>query len=168
MANLLAHYSPEDVSVTFGTFDISGFVEKEFIVVRREELVYKARPSADGKVTRSAIGNRLYEVRLYLQSSSESNLTLNLIRDIDRSTHMGRLPLLIKDNLGSTMFFSGSAWIEGEPTVGLGVEVSEREWIFRCTESSLVVGGNYEISNGSEDMFRGLRGGLPELRNFLR
>ena len=168
MSNLLAHYSPEDVTVTFGSFDISGVVEKQFIVVRREELVYKTRPSADGKVTRSAIGNKLYEVRLYLQSTSESNLLLNMIRDIDRSTHMGKLPLLIKDNLGSTVFFSGSSWIEGEPTVGFGVEVTEREWIFRCAESTMVVGGNYEVSNGSEDMFRGLRGALPELRNFLR
>ena len=160
---LLAHYSPEDVSVSFGGITIGGFIEGQFVVVRRQELAYNTKTSADGKVVRSASGDRLYEVRFYLHSASESNLDLNLIRDVDAFTHMGIIPLLIKDNLGSTLFFSPSAWIEGEPTVSMGVQVEEREWIIRCTEATMVVGGNFDISSGAEDMFRGLRGGIPNL-----
>lgn len=160
---ILAHYSPEDVTVTFGGFTLNGFMEGQFVVVRRQELIYKTKASADGKVVRSASGDRLYEVRFYLHSASESNLDLNLIRDVDSFTHMGILPLMIKDTLGSTLFFSSSAWIEGEPTVSFGVNVEEREWVIRCTESSMVVGGNFEKSSGAEDLFRGMRGGLPDL-----
>lgn len=161
---VLAHYSPEDVSITFGGYTVRGFMDGQFIVIRRQELIYKTKASADGKVVRSASGDRLYEVRFYLHSGSESNLDLNLIRDIDAATHMGVIPLMVKDNLGSTLFFSPSAWVEGEPTVSMGVQVEEREWIIRCTEATMVVGGNFKPSSKSSDLFRGLRGGLS---NFI-
>ena len=156
--NELAHYSPEDVRVTLGGLSISGMIEGRFIVVRREELHYKTKSSADGLPTRSAQNNDLYEVRLYLHSASESNLDLSLIRDADKVSHLGLLPLMISDKLGSTLFFSSTSWVEGEPTVSLGITVEEREWILRCTGASLVVGGNYRVSSGVEDLSRGIFG----------
>lgn len=158
MSNILAHYSPEDVYISYAGIPLNGLWEGDFVTIRKEGGNFSSRSSSDGMSVRTSNDSGLYEVRIYLHSGSDSNNTLSRLASLDYITKMGKLPLTLKDQLGSTLFFSASAWVESAPIVSLGITITEREWIFKCSDCTMVVGGNENPSGVTEDTLGGLLG----------
>lgn len=139
----LYHYSPKDVSINIaGVFDIQGFVDGTFINLTRDVKPFDSVRAMDGEVARVYRKDESYMLELTLAQSSPSNNILSTIYNIDVATQVGKFPIIIKDNRGSTTFFSLTAWIEDIPQVSFGNDIQPRVWKLRCTQSALYIGGN--------------------------
>ena len=143
----LANYSPEDVVFLLaGVIPLDGFADGTFISVRKSNPIFETVVSADGKVSRTQIENPLYTVTLSLSSYSSSNEFLTAISFADKKTGRGKFPLLVKDNMGTSLFYASLAWIEGAPDMTFGTDVSTRDWVFNCIGVTEIVGGNESIN----------------------
>lgn len=150
----LAHYSPEDVNlVVGGIYQITGYVEGSYISVSKDVPTFTTRESSDGEVSRAHSNSTLYTLTLTLHSASDSNQVLTYLAELDSLTKMAKLPIIIKDSLGQSLFFSPSSWIEQVPDLTFSTNIVERDWIFKCSNSVMNVGGNYSKSSTGQDIF---------------
>ena len=139
----LAHYSPEEVVFLLGgVVQIDGFADGTFITIRKSTPVYETVVSADGKVSRTQVDNPLYTVTLTLAATASSNELLGTIAFADRKTNKAKMPLLIRDHFGNSLFYASLAWIEGIPDTTYTTEVSSRDWTFSCIGVTNIIGGN--------------------------
>lgn len=149
----IALYSPEDVVVLLAGFiNISGFASGKFISVSKDVGIFSTRESSDGVVSRNHAKSGVYTVNLTLASTSESNQALSIAASLDNATKMGMFPFIIKDTLGSTLFFSPKSWIENMPDTPFDVDVTERQWNIKCANAVLMVGGNESPSSMISDL----------------
>lgn len=168
MSSSLMHYSPEDVNVLFGGVSrLSGFVDGTFVRIAKSSPMYTTRESADGNVTRVHKNSQMYDVYITLASTSESNQILTYAARLDELTQMAKFPLLIKDTLGSTMFFSMTSWIEEMPDSSFSTNVESREWKIKCSQAVFNVGGNEGPSSAVTDILNGVAGLAPGLGRLI-
>lgn len=155
----LAHYSPEDVTVLLGgIIELKGFVDGSFIDIRKDTPLFLTKETADGKVVRTHKKSDLYTVSINLTSYSDSNQALTYAALIDKATKMGKFPLIIKDQLGSSLFFALTAWIENMPDSSFAVDIESRQWVIKCADANFNIGGNYEASGALEDVLNSAGG----------
>ena len=156
----IAHYSPEDVSILVaGLLEVKGLVDGSFITIDKEVQPYTTQKTSDGRVARLSISDQTYRVSVTLHSMSDFNSTLTNLWMADELTGMGKFPLMIKDHLGNSMFFSGTAWISEIPSVEYGLNVTDRVWVFTATQCSNYVGGNEKTAGALMSLINGLIGG---------
>lgn len=162
--NTLAHYSPERVTVLLGgAVQISGFVDGTFITVSKDSAMYSTKESADGKPTRTFKKSSIFNVSLTLASTSDSNQLLTYTSGLDTLTQMGKFPLIIKDQLGGTLLFSLTSWIESLPDSDFSTTIDGRTWEIKCSQAVFNIGGNESESGLGEDLINtgfGLVGGF--------
>lgn len=162
--SILSHYSPEDVDIYIaGVLKVKGYAKGTFVNISKDTQRFTTKESSDGVMSRSHSNSRSYSVGITLHSAASFNGVLTRLSEIDNVTKMGKFPLIIKDRLGSTLLFSPTSWIEVIPDTDFGAEILEREWMFKCSNTSLHVGGNESGSSFGEDAFNvgtGLLGGL--------
>lgn len=164
----LQNYSPEDVTVLLaGVKPIQGFIDGTFIEIDKNTQTFQPYRSADGKIARKKDNDFSYTVRFTLMSTSASNDVLDYLAKVDQLTSMGKVPLIIKDQLGSTSFYSATTWIETIPTVTFSTGISERTWVLRSSQGILVNGGNEDASSLLEDTANIVLASLPMLEGLL-
>ncbi len=152
----LASYSPEDVVFLIGgIIPITGFADGTFITIHKASQIYETVVTTDGKISRTQVENPLYTVNLSLSSVAQDNEILTALSFLDRKTGRGKVPILVRDHLGTSLFYASVAWIEGIPDVTYGVDVSNRDWVFNCVGVTEIVGGN-ERSSGVPDVLAAL------------
>ena len=138
-----AHYSPEEVVFLLGgVVQIDGFADGTFITIRKSTPVYETVVSADGQVSRTQVDNPLYTITLTLASTASANEILGAIAFADRKTNKAKMPLLIRDHYGQSLFYASLAWIEGIPETSYATEVTNRDWTFSCIGVTNIIGGN--------------------------
>jgi hypothetical protein len=164
MAELMT-YSPEDVTVLFGgVHTLSGFVDGTFISISKDAPSFATRVSSSGMVSRVRTPDNVYTVGITLHSSSESNQVLSYALILDESTKMAKFPLIIKDHMGSSLFFSPVSWIETRPASDFSIGIEDREWTIKCANATFNVGGNTSESSLGVDA---LNTSLGLIGNFL-
>jgi hypothetical protein len=105
----------------------------------------------DGTVSITKQKYSKWQVSIFLAQSSDSNDLLNGIQKLLFSSNikaMQFLPLIIKDNSGTTMFFAKDVWIEQLPELEFGQSLAVREWVFMCNDVECIIGGNAEDLTG--------------------
>jgi len=143
----IALYSPKDVTVLLGGFyKIDGYASDTFINIRKDVKPFDAMKSMDGEQARLYRKDEGYTIELTLAQSASANNILSAIYNIDVATQMGKFPLFIKDQKGSTTFFAGTAWVEDIPDASFGQSLSTRTWVLGTSEAGLNIGGNQEDS----------------------
>jgi len=164
MSKTLARYSPEDVTVILaGFYTVSGFSAGTFVSINKYSPVFTERQSADGHVSRTHTKSDLYKVNISLASTSDSNQVLTYMSRLDELTFRAKFPVIIKDQLGSSLFFASQCWIESVPSADYSEDVDTREWAICCYGGAFNVGGNYEPSSEMEDILNigsGIIGGV--------
>lgn len=150
----LAHYSPEDVTILVAGFiPITGLVSGTFVSINKNLQPFVAQRTTDGQVARLKNNDQTYSVTLTLQSTSESNDVLTKLWQFDELLLKGKFPLLIKDNLGSSLFFSATTWIESVPVLDFSDTITNRMWMLRSSQAGINFGGNANASGMLEDLF---------------
>jgi hypothetical protein len=167
MSNL-AHYSPEDVIILVaGAVSITGVAEGTFISISKEDAPFTTKISADGIVSRKHTNSQVYNVTLTLHSASSSNDILTKLWLIDEATQRGKFPLLIKDPLGTSLFYSDVGWVSKTPQLDFGDKISNREWTITCTQVDINFGGNENSDLLFQDLLSTQLGRIPGVARMI-
>lgn len=141
---MLRTYDPAQVSMFYGVIEMQGFAEDAAINMEHDEDDWALAVGVDGEGTRSKSNNASATVTVTLMQSSPVNDLLSAARELDRTTPggSGGLPILIKDNSGTTIFSCENAWIQKAPSAELNREATGREWVFRTEKVVALHGSN--------------------------
>jgi hypothetical protein len=120
-------YSPQDVILSVGGYQISGYADGTFISVEREVDAYTKVVGADGEVSRTRSANRSGSLTLTLKQTSNGNAVLGSFMASDEADDSGSFDIILKDNLDNNIF-SSIGWVRKVPTYEYGSEESNREW----------------------------------------
>jgi len=135
-------YDPKNVSVIVGGKILSGFGDGTLILVERNEQMWNLKVGVDGEGTRAKSNNKSGKVTVTLMQSSASNDDLSAFTISDEQSNTGAVPLLIRDNLGTTLVTALTAWVQKFANVEDAKEVSVRTWVLESDELNMFVGGN--------------------------
>lgn len=144
-------YSPSDISITFAGVPIEGFSSDNVVRINRIDPIYTSKRAMDGSVSVTKQKYSKWQVSIFLAQSSQSNDLLNGVQKLLFSADIKALqylPLIIKDNSGTTMFFAKDVWIEQLPELEFGQSLATREWVFMCNDVECIIGGNAEDLSG--------------------
>lgn len=145
MAANLKIYDSDQVSCSFSGIPInSGRPDGEFIRIEQITEDFKSKVGVDGQTTRSKTKDRRAKITVILMQSSDSNIILSAISNIDREAANGAGvgALLIRDIGGTSLYMAAEAWIAKAPDVAFAGEAGPREWTFECAKLIRVDGGN--------------------------
>lgn len=135
-------YDPKQVLVTFGGFTLSGFADGSFVTVERLEDAWSMQIGTDGEGTRSKSNNRSGSITIQLMQTSDSNQTLTALALADELSNSSALPLMVKDNSGTTICVAETAWIKKMPSSEFAREAGPREWVLETDNLVMNLGGN--------------------------
>lgn len=146
MAKLLT-YSPIDVSVSIaGLHTLQGYSEDTFINITKDVKPFDIIRAMDGSIARIYRHDEGFKLELTIAQSSPSNNILSALYNLDTATRIGKFPVFVTDNRGSTRFFALTCWVENIPEVTFSNKMETRTWTLACTQGSITVGGNAEQS----------------------
>jgi hypothetical protein len=132
-------YDAKEVSVVISDRTITGF---NSITVDRAEDSWIDSTGADGEVARSKSNDKRGNIELNLQQTSSSNEFLSSLHNQDEASGNGTFNILVRDNRGTSLHESASAWILKPPASEYAQESGERVWTIRAASLSMNVGGN--------------------------
>jgi hypothetical protein len=135
-------YDPKSVQVIIGGVQISGFADGTFLSIERDEDAFTKVTGADGETSRAKSNNKAGMFTLTLQQTSASNDVLTGFALADELNNDGVVPVLIKDNLGTTTVFTANGWVRRLPTAEFAKEITNREWTLDLADMTYFVGGN--------------------------
>jgi hypothetical protein len=135
-------YDPKLIVVTFGSVTITGYADGTFLTIAGNGDAFSKVRGADGGVDRVNMNQADYAVTLTLKQTSITNDQLSALHSADKLGNAGKLPLVVKDLNGTTLFSAPQAWVAKEPDPEFSAELSNREWRIDTGIASLVVGGN--------------------------
>ena len=160
-------YSPSDVSVIYGLKHIDGFVDGSFISIKRETPVFSHSRSMDGHCAISVQKYSTYTVTITLAQTSSSNQFLHslqktMMKSLTKldstspfsglsslsgiktivSNVISKLPFIIKDSSGNSVFFGTDVWLSEEPEVVYSAGMEGRTWTIKCLNASSSIAGN--------------------------
>jgi hypothetical protein len=138
----LKTYNGSEVSVIIGTRPIKSLAESDAVKVERDTATFTDTVGIDGSVTRSKSSDRRGKITVKVQQTSTDNDYLSACALIDEKSAAGVMPIMIRDQNGTTLVFAEQAWIEKPADISFGKEAGEREWVFRCAKLDVFVGGN--------------------------
>jgi len=142
---MIKTYDAKKVIVSIGGIVLSGFADGAFVTVERDAETFTKQVGADGEVVRSRMRNTSGKVTVNLLQSSASNDLLSALWQIDEATGAGAGAFLMKDLLGTTLAEAQNAWVQKPPSVEMGKEAGDREWVFDTDALKLTVGGQIPI-----------------------
>lgn len=125
-------YSASQVVMSFGGAIVEGW---ETISTSRDLPDFKTVNGIRGKNTRVRNRNTAASVEITLLETSPTNQIFNDIVALDKEIGGARLSFILKDTLGTEVFYSDEAYIEGIANREYAAELGERVWIVRCLSS---------------------------------
>lgn len=165
----VATYSPSDVSVVYGMKHLNGFMDGSFISIKRETALFSHQRSMDGTLALAMQKYSTYTVTLTLAQTSDSNqflhslqkLMLKSLTKLDStspfsglsslsgikttvSNVISKLPFIIKDGSGNSVFFARDVWLDTEPDVTYSAGMESRVWTIKCLNATNSIAGNGE------------------------
>ncbi len=135
-------YDPKEVQLIFGAAIINGFADGSFITVERTSDTWGKFVGSTGEVARAKTNDKSGRLTFQLIQTSASNDILSAFAITDELTNAGILPLLIKDNLGTTILAAAQAWIVKPANVEYARDIVNREWMIDCSSIDMFIGGN--------------------------
>lgn len=142
--NNVRTYDPKQVIATFGPVILSGYMSGTFITVTRNGDLFEKDKGADGSVDRINRNANDFRISVMLKQTSNINDALSLIVAADIRSNTGKLPFIIKDLQGTTLFVAPQAWIAADPNDEYSDALTGREWQFDTGAAVKFTGGNLE------------------------
>lgn len=139
----LALYSPEDVVILLGgIYPITGTHEGSFVAIAEPANKWETTITSDGRVSRTHIKDPTHLVSVTLASTADDNSIFSAWTSADGVLFGAMIPLFIKDNMGTTLFYAPMSWVEKVPEASFSTDVEPREWIIRTAGATSSIGGN--------------------------
>ena len=121
-------YSPSDITVTWGSLVIAGFMPSSIVTVEHRVDQTQLIVGCDGLYTWVQSLDRSALITIHLSGASLTNAALSRAANLDRILKNQAFPLQIKDNAGSLLWNAESSRIVKIPTGAVGSTPGDREW----------------------------------------
>ena len=135
-------YDPKNVSLILGGQIIQGYTDGTFINVERNEDMFSMKVGVDGIGTRAKTNNKSGKITITLHQSSPSNDYLSTLALADENANAGAVPMLMRDNNGTSLCTSLTMWVKKMANAEYGKEVGNRVWVLESDEIIMFNGGN--------------------------
>lgn len=139
---MVLQYDPKNVSMIVGGKIMHGFADGTFIKVMRNQQAFTLKVGADGEGTRAKSNDKSGKFEITLMQSSSSNDVLSAYASADELSNSGVVPVLLRDNNGTTLATCLSGWVQKLPDTEFAKEVGTRTWVFETDALEMFVGGN--------------------------
>lgn len=133
-------YDPKQISVIVGTRPMTGFADGSFVTVRQNSEAFTLQIGADGEGVRSKTNNNSGQIEIVLQQGSDENDFLSELAIADKLSNGGVVPVLVKDNLGTSLHAAESAWVRKLPDSDYARETGSRTWLLETANLNTFVG----------------------------
>ncbi len=133
-------YDAKQVSIIVGVSPLVGLADGSFVTVRRNSDAFNLQIGADGEGVRSKTNDRSGQIEVVLQQGSDSNDLLSELALADEVSNGGVVPVLVKDNLGNSLYAAESAWIRKVPDSEFAKDTGSRTWIIETAQLNVFVG----------------------------
>lgn len=137
-------YIPSKVYIEISGYRVQGHVSAS---VSLDTPTFRTIKGIRGQAVRVRNSHTTGKLALTLLQTSPANDLFSDIAQKDIIWGTGRLTIVVKDESGSSLFFTDNAYINGFPTLDFSAVAGTREWTFNCLSiplDQLVVGGNYK------------------------
>lgn len=135
------NYDPKSVVLTLGTHIVSGYADGTFITAARNNQMFTLQSGASGETSRSKSSDFSGTLELVLMQTSISNDFLQSKASLDELNNAGKFTVGLLDENGTTIISAVEAWVQQQPSVEFGKELSERTWTLETGELIMKVGG---------------------------
>jgi len=163
----LLSYSPEDVSITIGSFfSVEGYATGTFVEVTKDVMPYVSGRSADGWVERKYTNNTTYSISITLYRASPTNDVFTKLWQLDEITQTAKFPIFIKDGGGTGYFFSPTTWFEEIPSLSYSDTIDTCTWKLRSDSGVIHIGGN-DRQTALENISDLILSGLPLVQQII-
>ena len=135
-------YDAKNISMIVGTKPITGLADGSYLTVRRNEDAWTLQIGADGEGVRSKSNNRSGQFEFNLLQGSDQNDFLSELALADEISNGGVVPILVKDNLGNSLYAAESAWIKKVPDSEFAKENGSRTWIIETAQLNVFIGSS--------------------------
>lgn len=161
-------YSPEDIQILIaGVYPVKGFIDGSFVSVSKDVMPYSTKRAADGSTGRIYNNSADYTITITIMAQSPANDVFTKLWQLDEITQRAKFPILIKDNLGSSVFHSSNTWIKDIPPLEYNSDEVQRQWVLQSSQGSINIGGNEDPSSLLEDLNSIAVGVLPSVEGVL-
>lgn len=153
-------YSPSDVTIILAGYTLGGVLSVELVW---KSTPFTFRPGIRGIHTRTFNRDLHATIRLEILQTSITNDVLSDILSQDRRNKSARLPIIVKDTSGTTLYLANQAFIPKYPDIKHSRGFEVRTWeieVFDFTDGRL--GGN---SSAAFDLFSSVEGALGFLQD---
>jgi hypothetical protein len=134
-------YDPKNVSMIIGSHIVTEFEDGTFINVERNNDTWAIKKGASGETARAKSNDRSGIFTFTLMQTSPSNDFLSALAITDEASNSGVVPVLIKENGGTTACQATEAWIRRPSAVEYSKTVGARSWILETGDLVMNVGG---------------------------
>jgi hypothetical protein len=141
----MKNHDPKRYVLVFKGHQLRGYADGTFIEVERLTDTFSESVGAQGDVVRIKSHDRRGTVTAQLQSASPSNDVLSawaIAGEEGNTVDADVGALLVKDLNGTTVASAMEAWIVKPPNIGVATDHSPRQWVFRCANLKMLVGGS--------------------------
>lgn len=135
-------YDPKNTQIIVGGHIVQGFDDGTFIKVERNNDAFTLKVGADGEGARNKSNDKSGTFEITLLGSSASNDALSGFATADELNNGGVVPVLVKDDNGTTLAEALTAWVRKKAPVEFGKEITSRVWVIETDSLDILVGGN--------------------------
>jgi hypothetical protein len=139
---MIKTYDAKQISIIVGTRPLTGLADGSFVTVRRNEDGWNLQIGSDGEGVRSKTNNRSGQIEINTQQGSSDNDFMSELAISDEVSNGGVVPVLIKDNLGTSLYAAESAWIKKIPDSEFAKETGARTWLMETAQLNMFVGAS--------------------------
>jgi len=129
-------FDPKEVSIIIAGHTVQGYADGTFASFAKNKDNYALTVGADGEGARVKSNDRSGRLTVTILQTSLSNDVLSGL-----ATAGAQSPCLLKDNNGTTILATDTAWLVREPDFEFGNEATNREYIIESDSWDQLVGG---------------------------
>lgn len=133
----LTAYDPTNVKLILGTYEPYGFAADSKITLARAEDLILPVVGTDNDLSVALNRNSLGTLTVTLQHTSPTNGVFANWHQLVKTTRIPYFPVLIEDPSSGLAIVSGVGWLQTQPELALGKEVSEMAWVIGIWQSEL-------------------------------
>lgn len=140
MSNNAATYSPKQVLLSIGSYQITGFAPNTFIQVEQSAKTFEIVKGMRGVNARKRNLDKSLRITFRLLQTHDTNNILTQIHNQDIETGAGRFAITLTDlssseaGDGKGQITSQKAFIEGYPDIVYSGSLEAREWTIICLD----------------------------------
>ncbi len=134
-------YNPKRVAGGWNNVPFEGYMDGTFIEIEYIEKAVLIHVGGDGVLTAILNANRVAKATVTFAQGSPTNDSLTKMVPDAPSNRFITAPFQLKDLNGNTVVNSADAFLEDQPKVGFGKEITPRQWVFYLPDPILVAGG---------------------------